>query len=679
MEPVWPLGVGGRLQIDGEAITVTAVEGAEVRGLDDSGEPVRLALTRLPVEKETEPGRDVEWRFGSTLLEAGALSDAQMREAATMLAHLNEAAFGYRSGDPGRPSPGEPRPGFDPERTTLRDRLEAKAAELGCTSEALRKRRRALKNRGVAALVDGRRARSATGSGIDPRLRAAILAEAEGLERSSDVRKMQFRSRVASRLARESGEPLELPSSRQTFNRIVDDVLAPTGLFRLPAKSRRSAQSAPGEDFGSLTAERPGEYVAIDTTSLDVFAIDPFAFQWVRLDLTVALDVCTRSVLAFRLTPYSTHGTDLALLLSDLLSPTPVDGRWPADIAYPYCGVPENLVLRAFELPEGTPLAPRPTVRPGTVVIDRGRNYQSVAFMAACEQLRINVQSARPYRGSDKGWIERFFRTMRERLLESLPGYTGPNVLARGEDVEADAVYLTHELEAIIGRWVAVDHQCRPHRGLRLPEAPHLTLSPNEAYEEAVGRCGFLHVPRDPELHLRLLPVAARVIGRGGVEVDGLSYDSPALDRYRRRRSPFTEFDGKWPIRVDRRDLGRVWFQDPGDGRFHELSWRHGRRVDRPFGASALAYVKRTLVDSGMRRPSEEEIATGLARLLHELSDADLFRDRRARREAVRQAVAAERRAAHRTRSEETGSVEPPPPLPDAWEGLEIPKLELEQ
>jgi putative transposase len=138
--------------------------------------------------------------------------------------------------------------------------------------------------------------------------------------------------------------------------------------------------------------------------------------------------------------PFSTQGVDLALLLSDLLSPTPMDGRWPADVPYPYCGVPENLVLRAFELEAGTPLCPRPTVRLGTVVIDRGRDYQSVVFMAACEQLRINVQSARPYRGSDKGWIERLFRTMRERLLESLAGYTGPNVLARGKDIEADAV-----------------------------------------------------------------------------------------------------------------------------------------------------------------------------------------------------------------------------------------------
>lgn len=675
-EPQWPLAVGGQLRIDGEAITVHSVEGPEVRGYTERGAPVRFVLTRVA----EEPARlcDEEWRFGSVLLEAGALSGAQLREAAELLAHLNEAWFGYRSGDPGRPSHEEPRQGFDPERTTLRQRVAAKAADLGCSVGKLHQKRGDLLRRGVVALVDGRAARSATGAGVDLRVREAIVAEAKELADGSDVRKMQFRARVASRLARESGEPLELPSSRQTFNRIVDEVLAPTGLFRLPAKSRRSALSAPSEDLGSLVAERPGEFVAIDTTGLDVFAIDPFTFQWVGLDLTVALDVCTRSILTFRLTPFSTQGVDLALLLSDLLSPMPVDGRWPADVRYPYCGVPENLVLRAFELPAGTPLSPRPTVRPGTIVIDRGRNYQSVVFMAACEHLRINLQSARPYRGSDKGWIERLFRTMRERLLESLPGYTGPNVLARGKDIEADAVYFTHELEAIIGRWIALDYQRRPHDGLRVPEAPHLRLSPNEAYEEAVGRAGFLYVPRDPELHLRLLPVQARVISRAGVEIAGLTYDSPALDPYRQQRCPLTAFDGKWPIRVDPRELGRVWFQDPRDEQFHELRWRHAREVARPFGASALTYVKRLLVQSGMQRPSEEEIATGLARLLHEFSDEDLFRDRRARREAVRQAVIAEQRRVAQPPAQEKPPVAVPPEF-DAWSGIEIPTLELER
>jgi hypothetical protein len=674
--PQWPLSVGGRLMIDGEAITVTAVDGREVKGYIGRGEPVHFVLTRV----EGSPSAGVEngeWRFGQVLLDAGALSAGQLREAVELLAHLNEASFGFRSGDRGRPVPGEPRERFDPDRTTLGDRLAAKAAELGCSVETLRRRRRLLQRRGLAGLVDGRHARSVNGSEVDGTLRDAIIAEARELESASDVRKMQFRARVASRLARETGEPLVLPSTRPTFNRIVDEVLAPTGLFRLAAKSRRSAQSAPDDMFGSLVAERPGEFVAIDTTSLDVFAIDPFTFQWVKLDLTAAIDVCTRSILAFRLTPFSTQGVDLALLLSDLLSPTPVDGRWPADVPYPYCGVPENLVLRAFELPARTAMCPRPTVRPGTVVIDRGRNYQSVVFMAACEHLRINVQSARLHRGSDKGWIERLFRTMRERLLEGLPGYTGPNVLERGKDVEVSAVYFTHELEAIIGRWIAVDYQRRPHDGLRVPEAPHLTLSPNEAYEEAVARAGFLYVPRDPDLHLRLLPVEARVIGRAGVEIAGLTYDSPALDPYRQTRCPLPAFDGKWPMRVDWRDLGQVWFQDPRDERFHELHWRYAREVQRPFGGSALSYVKRLLVNAGMQRPSEEEIATGLARLLHELSDEDLFRDRRARREAVKQAVIAEQRRAP-TRPERPSEPATPKP-PDAWSGIEIPVLELER
>ena len=676
MDAAWPLGVGGRLVIDGEVVVVNRVDGSEVHGFTAAGAPVRFVLTRADPDATVTPSSE-GLRFGSMLVDAGALSAGQLRDAAELLGHLNEAWFGYRSGDPARPSAGEPRAGFDPVQTRLGDRLETKASELGCSVSKLFTKRRELVRRGLVALVDGRAAQSTVGPTVDQRLRAAIVAEAQELADHSDVRKMQFRARVASRLARDTGEPLELPGSRQTFNRIVDETLRSSGLFRLPAKSRRSAASAPSEDLGCLVAERPGEYVAIDTTSLDVFAIDPFTFQWVKLDFTAALDVCTRSILAFRLTPFSTQGVDLALLLSDLLSPTPMDGRWPSDVAYPYCGVPASLVLRAFELPDGTALCPRPTVRPGTVVIDRGRNYQSVAFMAACEQLRINVQSARPYRGSDKGWIERLFRTMRERLLESLPGYTGPNVLARGKDIEADAVYFTHELEAIIGRWIAVDYQQRPHDGLRVPEAPHLCLSPNEAYEEAVGRAGFLHVPRDPDLHLRLLPVQARVISRAGVEIGGLTYDAPVVDPYRQQRCPLSAFDGKWPIRADPREAHRVWFHDPADGQFHELRWRHARMVARPFGASALSYVKALLVESGMHRPTEEEIATQLARLLHELSDADLFRDRRARREAVRQAVIAEqKRGPTRPQEPQRSTL---PPEQDGWTGIEIPILELER
>jgi hypothetical protein len=54
-----------------------------------------------------------------------------------------------------------------------------------------------------------------------------------------------------------------------------------------------------------------------------------------------------------------------------------------------------------------------------------------------------------------KSPIERFFRTLREGLLEALPGYKGPDVFSRGKDAEQDAFFYLGELEAIIREWVA--------------------------------------------------------------------------------------------------------------------------------------------------------------------------------------------------------------------------------
>jgi hypothetical protein len=47
IDPIWPLGVGGRLSIDGEAIIVSSVDGAEVQGFTVAGEgPVRADTSR---------------------------------------------------------------------------------------------------------------------------------------------------------------------------------------------------------------------------------------------------------------------------------------------------------------------------------------------------------------------------------------------------------------------------------------------------------------------------------------------------------------------------------------------------------------------------------------------------------------------------------------------------------
>jgi transposase InsO family protein len=60
---------------------------------------------------------------------------------------------------------------------------------------------------------------------------------------------------------------------------------------------------------------RPGEYVLMDTTYLDVYAMDQHTLRWVGVDLTVAMDWYSRCIIGLRLTPMSTKAIDAASVL----------------------------------------------------------------------------------------------------------------------------------------------------------------------------------------------------------------------------------------------------------------------------------------------------------------------------------------------------------------------------
>ena len=81
----------------------------------------------------------------------------------------------------------------------------------------------------------------------------------------------------------------------------------------------------------------------------------------------------------------------------------------------------------------------------------------------------------------DKGPVERFFRTIREDLLQALPGYKGPDIHSRGERPEEDAFFFLDELEAIIREWTAVVYHCRPHSALLDPGLPGMRIEATPA------------------------------------------------------------------------------------------------------------------------------------------------------------------------------------------------------
>ena len=87
---------------------------------------------------------------------------------------------------------------------------------------------------------------------------------------------------------------------------------------------------------------RPGQVVALDTTPLPVKVRDGMFGEPVSVHLTLALDLFTHSLVAFRLTLVSDTAVDVAMLLRDVMMPLPMREGWGPEMEWPYPGVPAD-------------------------------------------------------------------------------------------------------------------------------------------------------------------------------------------------------------------------------------------------------------------------------------------------------------------------------------------------
>ena len=94
------------------------------------------------------------------------------------------------------------------------------------------------------------------------------------------------------------------------------------------AVTRRQAANRPRPVHPSFAA-RPGEQVQIDSTPVDVLVLLEDEVP-ARADLTIAVDVATRTICAAVLRPVGTKAVDAALLLARMLVPEPMRPGWAA-------------------------------------------------------------------------------------------------------------------------------------------------------------------------------------------------------------------------------------------------------------------------------------------------------------------------------------------------------------
>jgi transposase InsO family protein len=634
------VGTGTRFAYDGEVIEVVEMHPVagmpEVLTRDLGSDTVRRfaldelmhsARSRLLSEDLVVEVADVDGGLAS--VKWSAAPESARRRARERAANVREALTGYRSGSAQTALPGEPRTRY--KSTLLKgDRLAAKAKELNVTLRTVERWVSRYESEGEVGLLSGKALQHALGGRTFELFEQAALDVMREHTDSSRPTRDYVTAHARARLIATYGDgAVRLPSPATAY-RILDKLERQNPLFSKSTKRNRDIAARPVLPYGKLHPSRPGEYLLMDTTRLDVFAMDPHTLRWVGVDLTVGMDWYSRCITGLRLTPVSTKAIDAASVLYQSFRPMPAGRDWPAEAVWPPHGVPRSILVEREVLDPESVFAAAPAIVPETVVVDHGKIYVGEHLTSACRRMGISIQPARVRVGYDKGPVERFFKTIREGILQELPGYKGPDVYSRGVSPEQDAFFFLDELEALLREWVATVYHRRPHGGVGEPGLWSLRLSPTQMFEHGIARAGYIEAPRDPCLAYQFLKVEWRTIQPYGVEIDGRVYRGPGLTGYKAgEKSPFKERKGKWPIHVNPDDVRQVYFYDIKNTRqWHALVWTEAAVCEGPMNEDGLHFAR----DVAKRRHRYFDDKLALAEFLtrRHLSQGHTMAERRA-------------------------------------------------
>ncbi|GAB3438900.1 hypothetical protein GCM10027517_11690 [Phycicoccus ginsengisoli] len=558
------------------------------------------------------------------------LTQQALERAQTLERHIREVATGYPTRQAAEL---EPRPEYDPDSTDQEDRILAKMAELGTSRTTMYRHLAAWRVDGLWGLVDNRSKRVVDPlAGLDRRIIDAILDQADAERHQSTGTYSRFRRRLAARLAI-SAPDLTLPP---------DSTLRPKILFLLNgrytfdnATTRRTHDRKPSKTYMHARADRPGQAVLMDSTKLDITAYDPVNDIDVKVQMTWAVDLNSRTIGAMRLSPQAVKNVDAALLLADMLRPEPMRPHWQEELSIRLLGLPMGTLIDHDERFQGA--AAKPVIYAETVLVDNDRVFVSDAFERGCELFGINIQSARVMTPTDKAAVEASFRSLGARFAQHVAGYTGPNPVRRGDLAEEQARWTIAELEEFLAYYIVAIYQRTPHSALVVPAQPSRRLTPNQAYAASVTRCGWVAAPIADDMYYQLLPIRWVKIHPYGVNLNYRVHDDDILRYYAHKPSPYArpltakgrrggtqhgERQGRGktlPVRYDPRDLTYAYFYAWDHHAWYGLKWIDAPDDLQPFSDTYYRNLRKYMRDHGMNHKSGPDIAQALSELQHKM------------------------------------------------------------
>ncbi len=603
------IGAGDEVRLGGRTATVVAVTGTGVQLQDITG--TRFAVS--PGELFSSPGFRVITARPAPLPPSGLL-DGVPADAAEKARwwerHICEVLTGTS------PEAAGPGPADDPVATTLRQRELAKVAELRAAGHqvALRtfqRMRRNYETGGLWGLVDARLTRPSSPTGkadgkVVDAVRQAVREQTDASTGTVD----RVRRRTEQILAEAGVEPAEVMPSRAGFYRLAKTVSEGKHTFG-SARTRRSLAKQPAGPFGTVTAFRPGQWMQIDSSPLNIAVrLDNGLID--RAELTWIIDLATRSIPAAVLSP-SAKAVDAALLLARCLTPEPMRPGWTDALRMSRSVFPHQRLTSIDQ--RLADAAARPVIVPGTIVCDHGRVFLSQAFRNACRAMGINFQPTHKGSPWEKGTVETSFNAVDTLFAQYVAGYLGNSVENRGRNAEQAAAWSITELQDLLDEWI-LHWQNRPHEGLRDPLAPGTVLTPNEKYAALIEVAGYVPVPLSQNDYIELLSVEWRAINSYGIKIRHRKYDSRALRRYRREPSGVKAKKDLWEVHRDPYDVSRIWVRNHRDGGWIEATWTYLNAGPVPFGDLAWDHAQKMLARRGIDKPTEDQLAQAARDLL---------------------------------------------------------------
>jgi hypothetical protein len=246
---------GDWVRYDGADHHVIALAGTSVRLRSDVGPESVVLVAYLMASPEFAvidgaPTPSVE-PFG--LLDG--LPVKVLEQAREWQHHIVEVETGL----PPNPLPGAtPRAGFDPASTTIAERDQAKAAELGVSLRTVNARRARYAQQGLWGLVDQRAVRLSAATGrADARLVAAIRDVVDAETDTSTGTRSRLIRRVVKAVEATYGPGVVPLPGRSTLYKVIDAVATGRHTFG-SAVTRRQTANRPQAMFTPTFAARPG-------------------------------------------------------------------------------------------------------------------------------------------------------------------------------------------------------------------------------------------------------------------------------------------------------------------------------------------------------------------------------------------------------------------------------------